>query len=134
MKQANSYDDLGSIVYLNLEFVTLYGFENGNSDIVIDSIIKGIENGDEFPPVFVVRFPDNSYRIVAETDPLDDTNYGGHHRAIAHYIAGKPLKCLVIEDCYLENYQFKIKIENLTIAEKSLSLLMELKRTDRRYR
>jgi len=34
-------------------------------------------------------------------DPLNNNNRGGHHRAVAHYIDGKPLKCLILKGEYL---------------------------------
>ena len=85
------------LLYLDLDKITLYGFETEKSDLVIDSIIRGIEAGDEFPPVPVLEIDGDYFlhpylRICqAGWMPLD----GGHNRAVGHYIAGKPLKCMV---------------------------------------
>ncbi len=41
MNPPTSYDDLGRLLWLNLDFTTLYGFENDACAHTIDSIIKG---------------------------------------------------------------------------------------------
>ena len=132
----NPYEGLGSVVWLNLEFVTLYGFERYKSARRIESIIKGIEAGDDFPPVFVERFPKNEYGIVRFVDEYDNTNYGGHNRAVAHYIEGKPLKCIVLGNSFLNRTYHDVKIPEIIITEESDSdsEIEELRRFDKRYR
>lgn len=68
--------------YLNLNDVNLRGHEREKSDLVIDSIVRGIEAGDEFPAVNVIKLSETEFEL---TD--------GHNRALGHYIANKPLKC-----------------------------------------
>ena len=49
-------------------------------------------------------------------DPLDESNCGGHHRAIAHQIMDSPLRALIIgktEEEYLEDCQ---PIKDLTVV------------------
>ena len=80
-------------VYLDLHEVDLYGWEKRKSAEKIKEMLEGIANGSVFPavPVFETTFG------VLLLDPkvkfqngfLD----GGHHRAVAHYIAQVPLRC-----------------------------------------
>jgi len=75
------------IILLDLNKVKLLGYECG-WDKCIDSVIKGIQSNDVFPPVNVLRLDDGSYLLV----PPD----GGHTRAIGHYITNKPLRVIVV--------------------------------------
>lgn len=80
-------------VFLDLNKVKLFGTENKKSDRVIEAVSKGIEMGDIFPPVPVCQVGDDEFELL-------ESNYGGgHHRAIGHYIVGKPLWCIVIDTC-----------------------------------
>jgi hypothetical protein len=72
--------------YLDLDRVIIFGRENYKSDLVIDSIIKGIEAGDEFPAVQVRERTDGNYEIL-----------DGHRRVVAFYIAHKPLKVTILK-------------------------------------
>ncbi len=69
--------------YLDLDKVIIFGRENYKSDLVIDSIIRGIEAGDDFPAVQVRERTDGNYELV-----------DGHRRFVGFYIAGKPLKVI----------------------------------------
>ncbi len=89
-----------SIVYLDLRKVKLYGFHKSISDLKVDAILRGIEMGDEFPPVLVKKKSDLEYELGAVVDYEDEDNCGGHHRAVAHYIANVPLKCRLYEGKY----------------------------------
>jgi hypothetical protein len=84
MVQAIEYFDPPRIVDLDLSKVTIYGRENNKSAQVIESILIGMELGDDIPPVPVDMIDENTYAI-------DE----GHHRTIAHMIAEKPLKCKI---------------------------------------
>ena len=68
---------------MDLNSATLYGQEPRKNAFVIDSLVKGIEAGDSFPPVPIELVGLQEYRII----------WQGHHRAVAHYIAGVPLVC-----------------------------------------
>ena len=83
-------------IYLDLNKVNLYGWEKKKSDLVIDSIVRGIEADDNFEdPVLVYRIDENTYQLT-----LEENYYGeidcGHRRAVGHYIANKPLKCVIV--------------------------------------
>ena len=95
---------MASELFLNLNKVTLIGYEYV-TDQCIDSIIKGIENDDVFPPAKVLRLDDGSYLLV----PPD----GGHNRAVGHYIMNKPLRVIVVElDEIIPEYIYKNKNYN----------------------
>ena len=97
-------------VYLDLNEVDLFGWESQKSDLVIDSIIKGIEAGDDFPHVPVYRINDKCYSLIRDIDYETGTIEGGHHRAVGHYIANKPLKCSIYSNkirSRLHNFNIK---------------------------
>lgn len=75
----------GKEFYLDWAKDRLYGWESVKSDLTIDSIVKGIEAGADFPPVSVVNIGENEWRIKVGED-------GGHCRSVGHYVAGAPLK------------------------------------------
>ena len=84
--------------FLDLDKNELLGWEAEKEDLVVDAIIRGIDQGDQFPPVHVNRIGENRYCL----DPcheFQDTGIsdGGHNRAVGHYIAGVPLRIKVVE-------------------------------------
>ncbi len=81
---------MGEIIYLDLGRVELSGWETFKNAMLIDSLVKGIEMGDEFPPAHVNKFDETHYRLAVSRD-------GGHKRAAAHYVTGKPLKVMIEE-------------------------------------
>jgi len=84
---------VGEIFYLNLRENDLYGWESKKNKFLVKSIIKGIKNGDEFPPVSVHKTITNRF-FISKIKKLDNGVIdGGHHRAIAHYKMKKLLKC-----------------------------------------
>ena len=52
---------MGEIIFINWDIHTLFGWENEKSDLVIDAIIRGIEAGDNFPPVPVHKKGDSVF-------------------------------------------------------------------------
>ena len=86
------------IFYLDLNQVTLLGFERQNLFSKVEKMVQAIEAGDNnFPPVPVKRFDYFTYALTHEPDKIGNAD-GGHHRAVAHYIANKPLKCRLVEE------------------------------------
>ncbi len=77
--------DMSEESYLDLNEVIVFGREEYKSDLVIDSIVRGIEAGDDFPAVQVRELADRNYEIL-----------DGHRRVVGHYIAGQPLKVTII--------------------------------------
>lgn len=86
-------------VFLDLEKVTLIGFERYKSDRVVNYYVTRIEAGDEFPAVKVYKINDTTYQLTTlPKEGYPDDGYdmdGGHLRAVAHYLAGKPLRCTI---------------------------------------
>ena len=93
-----------TLITLDLHQTVLYGWERKKNPYTIESICKGIYDGDTFPPVPVVLaypsflgFPvagEPSYYIDDCTfREYEDTVAGGHHRAYAHWLLGKALLC-----------------------------------------
>ena len=100
----------------------LFGWEKSKSDLVIESIIKGIEAGDDFPPVPVFStHPRSSVfylttRVSGEHGAQAD---GGHYRAAGHYILNKPLKCILIPPPGQPSGIAKIAIPKIELADDS---------------
>lgn len=94
----------GDDLYLDLNLVDLYfdKREFFKSDLCIDSVIRGIEAGDDFPSVPVVKINEKTYSLTLDAYLISRSANsripelvidGGHNRAVGHYIANKPLKC-----------------------------------------
>lgn len=86
--------------FLNWEKDTLQGWEYAKGSIVIASMIEGIKLGHKFPAVRVVKVGDNFYRLALGNEDSDGYDDGGHHRAVAHYITGEPLRCSLLNEEY----------------------------------
>ena len=78
--------EISDVVELNLDEVPFYVTENYKSDLKVDAIIRGIEAGDEFKPIEVRKLEGEEVYTMANQ---------GHHTVIGHYIAKKPLMCVV---------------------------------------
>ena len=89
---------MGDIFWLDWETQELFGWETEKSDLCVDALIKGIEAGDDFPPVPVCGGNGNTFFIADYRKGGDAVIQGGHTRAAAHYIEGKPLKCELLEE------------------------------------
>ena len=84
--------------YLDLDKVTVFGRERYKSDLVIDSIVRGIEAEDDIPAVQVRERTDGNYEI-----------WDGHRRFVGYYIAGKPLKVKKLEGKCEPHMQFDLR-------------------------
>ena len=89
---------MGEIIFINWDIHTLFGWENEKSDLVIDAIIRGIEAGDNFPPVPVHKKGDSVFYLSPLRETPDGLPDAGHYRAIGHYITNTPLKCELLND------------------------------------
>lgn len=101
---------MSTLIHLNLEQIMLYGYQSSVSDLKVDAIIRGIEAGDIFPPVFVRRRNDHEYELGLFEDLDDRENYGGHHRAVAHYLMDAPLRCQVREETAAEWEEYDLLV------------------------
>jgi hypothetical protein len=122
------------IFYLDWDSYKLFGWEPNKLGIYIASLVKGVDAGDEFPPVEVM-VDEHCPKVVylagkSRLAHLDGTVDGGHKRGLAHRIAGKLLKCraipfnrdirwvnVPIEDTILE-YNGEIDFERLKEHQK----------------
>ncbi|OGJ13210.1 hypothetical protein A3K82_01395 [Candidatus Pacearchaeota archaeon RBG_19FT_COMBO_34_9] len=113
------------IFYIDLHRTEVLGWEKEKSKLVVKAIIRGIKKGDEFPPVPVQRIKDRFF--------LGD----GHHRAIGHYLANKPLKCELCRQIFhdynpeLDNSLFPIKETVLVKDEGEYEIYVK---QDKNYR
>lgn len=138
--------NLGNIIYLDLNKVDLYGWEREKSDLVIDSIVRGIEAGDDFPAVPVMMINEGKYQLddiilkyhhsfTGTFNPVD----GGHRRALGHYIANQPLKCRITcigaEQTEWVNLKDMVLIDDSEIVAKKMGYCYrQIKEIDTRYR
>jgi len=93
----------GDIVFLDLNKVTLLGFERKNLFSKVEKMVAAIESGDENFPAVPVKRLDNSTYALTHQPSREGCADGGHHRAIAHYIANHPLKCTLVEEDFQWN-------------------------------
>jgi hypothetical protein len=87
------------IFYLDLHINELYGWEKYKGLDYVTQMIEGIKRGNNFPPVPVLRTNNGLFYLSFNTKIPDNIFLvdGGHNRAIAHYRARKPLKCMLLE-------------------------------------
>lgn len=100
------------IFYLDLNKVTLLGWEQRNLFSKVEEMVNAIESGDNFPAVPVKKINENTYRLTMDRLYEWGRCDGGHHRAIAHYIANKPLLCRKSREV-LNREHFIIELANL---------------------
>jgi hypothetical protein len=83
--------------YLYWTINRLYGWEKTKSEQAIDAIVRGIDAGDDFPPVPVLQDTMNPFKFyLFDIESFDKYLEGGHTRALGHYIVNKPLKCVLM--------------------------------------
>lgn len=73
----------------------------------LERYVSAMQDGIKFPPVFLVPMS-NSYELrltqIADhhswsfRDEVRRANYGGHHRALASYFSGEPLRAVIVSD------------------------------------
>jgi hypothetical protein len=83
-------------IAINLDKTDLYGWEFAKAGLIIGGLVRAIEAGETIRPVPVFEYANDYY--------LDNRKYisqpqlhadGGHHRAVAHLLAGVPLPAAV---------------------------------------
>ena len=115
-------EKLEDIIWLDLDKVEIYGFEDFKDVYNIAQMVRNIESGAEFPPVYVAKINDtkyvlSGYRNLDKDGRLIYDNYGGHHRALAHWIAGKPLKCVITENHWKGVYTCDLNIKDIVLRD-----------------
>jgi hypothetical protein len=102
--------------YLDLNKITLFGWESPKLFDKVSCFIDLIEKEEEFPAVPVRKIDENTYSLVWGVK--DKNNFiltdGGHHRALAHYITNVPLKCELYQ--YSPFPDTKIPIKNISLS------------------
>lgn len=106
------------ILSLDLNHQILFGWELEKSSLVIDSIIRGIEAGDSFPPV-PIHEEDGRYYLSVVRETFEGISDGGHYRAIGHYIANKPLRCELLSGGPILPDSMMIPIPKISIVDDS---------------
>ena len=102
--------NIGDIIWLDLDKVELYGFETSKYVWAIAQMVRDIESGADFPPVYVTKVNDTKYVLSGYYSSYEVVdNYGGHHRVLAHWIAGKPLKCIITKNYWKNVCTLNIK-------------------------
>ncbi|MBI5066241.1 hypothetical protein HZA97_08455 [Candidatus Woesearchaeota archaeon] len=129
-----SYEEMGEVIYLDLEKTVLYVTQPYANRFKLDAIIKGITLGDDFPPIFVSENPDGSYNLECIEDPLDENNYAGHHRAVAHLEAKKLLKCVKVKKPGEKRSRFPLKDVPVCGDDLAFNEYLATKEFDPRYR
>lgn len=107
---------MAHIFYLDWNVHQLFGWERQKSDLVIDAIIRGIEAGDDFPPVYVYPAGEQGFYISPWLENLPGWADGGHNRAVGHYIMRKPLKCALLKGRPFFD-QMRVPIPEVIIGE-----------------
>lgn len=109
---------MSEIIYLDLNKCNLFGWETKKSESVIEAIIKGIENNNEFPAVPVhEEFGDYYLSPLKEThDGLPD---GGHYRSLGHLESKKLLKCELLGGGPIWPHNMYIHISDISIVPDS---------------
>ena len=103
--------------YLDWEKDTLQVWEMGKSDLIIASMIEGIKLGCDFPTVEVVRLDNNSYRLTPGNLKSNGFSEWGHHRAVAHYMEGAPLRCRLLKEPFgIDPNNFGY-VENIVVCD-----------------
>ncbi len=96
--------------YLDLNKITLLGWESSKSFDAVSSMITAIKKEKIFSAVPVRKIDDLTYSLVRgiqkEYSSRED---GGHHRALAHYLEDIPLKVKLSENSRLPDIRFPIQ-------------------------
>ena len=110
---------MGRIIHLDLDIVTVYGYEAEDKyDVIIDSLVRSIEEGDDLPAVPVHRIAENEYVLTYDPAPGKKiTRDGGHSRAMAYLITGVPMKSDLRPHGFLIPPPERVPIGKIPIAD-----------------
>ena len=111
---------------LDLSSVELYGWEYGQCQEMVFSMLEGIALGDEFPLVHIRNIEQSGFVIYYPGD-------GGHHRAIAHYLFGAPLRCLLDDEPSYKRKEGLVSVEDFGLFSSPRKWELE-KRKDTNFR
>jgi len=125
-------------VHLDLEKIDLYGWEGSVNKYKFDSVIRGINAGDRFPPVRVFKINEHIYQLTDLATEDESRKEGGHTRSFAHYKTKKPLECVV--EGMMEHVDFdefgEINIRDLKLddGDYARTQFEKIKKEDQKYR
>jgi len=138
------------ITEIDLGKVRIYCFERFRNAFVVANMIRGIENGDIFPPVPILGDVQGEYQLIngctsRRENPKYLTREGGHHRTLAHYKTNKPLTVEVfsldelnaLNDGHFSRFgPSNIPLEQLECVkrEKDKDIYLRLIETDPNYK
>lgn len=116
----NHEDKDDDTIMLDLSTTVLYGWEREKSDLTVDALVRAIEQNTVFSPVPVFKFEGDYYLSYSTlTKSKDDPDWkltdGGHNRAVAHFIARKPLLCRLVDE--KPGAQRKIPIQDIVLTD-----------------
>lgn len=113
-------------VLLDLHSVELYGWEREKSLRRVQAYLRALQSGSVFAPLKIWRIRDERFHLDKES--LDAENPalkdGGHHRALAHYLAKIPLSAIITQEIpHLPSYSYRIQdLELVEVQGKSMSV------------
>lgn len=96
---------------LDLMHQDLYGWETPQSKERVEEFLVALQEGAVFPAVAVYEEPDGYY-LTPSIENFDGTPDGGHHRAVAHYLGGIPLRAKILSaggPPYTRNMQLHVR-------------------------
>ncbi len=82
-------------VFLDLVRDNLYGWETPQSKQRVDKYLEALKDGAMFPAVAAYEV-DNDFYLTPTIELPNGLPDGGHHRAIAHFLGGVPLRVRVL--------------------------------------
>src|SRR3989344_8953182 len=113
-------------VLLDLHKIELYGWEKEKSLRRVQAYLRVLQSGSVFAPLKIWRILDGRFHLDKES--LDAENPalkdGGHHRALAHYLAKIPLSAIITQEIpHLPSYSYRIQdLELVEALGKSISV------------
>lgn len=107
----------GETFWLDWGEHTLYVFELEKSRQTVDSLIKRIMAGHNFPAVPVDKVGEGKFTLTRAVDE-NDIQVGGHNRAFAPYSLRVPFKCVLLGDQSENevNYNGSPTVENMFLV------------------
>ena len=108
-------------VSLDLAKIDLFGWEPRKSDLIVKEIVRLLESGFRFPKVKILKINETAYSLDDRPNTYSRSGNppGGHHRAIAHFKANKPLECLIVGERE-ELFSDAINIRDIKIEKDEL--------------
>ena len=121
-----------TLTFLNLDKITLYGWETEKSDLILEQLISKVEEGARLPPVFVQQKDEHTYFLTLRNERMEtyaewQRNHpeeqifkpaAGHYRAITKFFLHQALPAIITD--YGNQPQFSdtpTRIQDITIAD-----------------